>query len=399
MTKMDNYLNLISQDLIESNLDNYWPGFELVAYALYDRSNVYLFNHPNYTEVYQNLHWDERFTGCTIILYEEYPTAIVDLEMFEDYESLFSILVHESFHGFQYLKEEKRFPNEILGITYPLSKGNIGLRNLERLNLYHALLETDYQKKRQYLSAFIHLREERTAKINEYLSYENLIETVEGPAWYVEFKAFLEKSALDYDSVLQKYGQSLINQYESTSYIRRSCYSSGLFMCLLLDEFSPGWKMNFLNTDDSLFDFLRVAVGNIKVDPKHHLDENIETEAAIHFALENRRHEFKKFHEQIGIRLIIEGEMKTEAFDPMNIVFLEDTLLHKNFLKVKNSDGSVLFQQPVMANFKVRIQNTTRLQLILKDQPIVNSDSLTVEGVGEIRERYIKDGDSYHIFV
>ncbi|WP_197140279.1 hypothetical protein [Lysinibacillus sphaericus] len=43
---MNKYLNRISQDLVNANLDNYWSGFESVAYALYDKSYVYLFNHP-----------------------------------------------------------------------------------------------------------------------------------------------------------------------------------------------------------------------------------------------------------------------------------------------------------------------------------------------------------------
>lgn len=232
-TDMGIYTDRISNELIKSKLGQYWPGFEMVAYALFDRSHVYLFNHPKFNMGRKILKWDEQFTGCTHILYEEYPTAIVDLELFEDYESLFSILVHELFHGYQYLKGEKRFPNEILGITYPLSKDNVTLRNLERFNLYHALLENDPQKKQQYLSTFIFLRDERAEKIKEYLLYETLIETVEGPAWYVEFKGFLAKSPFVYEEVLKKYGESLLDQYESTSHIRRSCYSPGLFMCTI----------------------------------------------------------------------------------------------------------------------------------------------------------------------
>lgn len=398
-TGMGNYSNRISQDLIKSNLGHYWPGFETVAYALYNRSHVYLFNHPKFNSARKILKWDEQFTGCTHILYEEYPTAIVDLDLFEDYESLFSTLVHELFHCYQYLKGEKRFPNELLGITYPLSKVNISLRNLERFNLYHSLLENDPQKKHKYLSTFVFLREERVAKIKEYLLYESLIETVEGPAWYVEFKAFLEKSSLEYETVLKKYGESLINQYESTSHIRRSCYSSGLFMCLLLDELSPDWKLDFLGRDDSLYDFFKKTAGKINTEPQHHMEVSLDTDAAINFALEKRKNEFKTFEEQEGFSLTIEGEVTAVSFDPMNIVLMEDTLLHKNFLKVKIANEQFLMQQPVMANFKERIQNITRLRLVLKDKPVENIDSLTVEGVGVIKGKYRKEGNSYQLFV
>ena len=42
-------------------------------------------------------------------MYEEYPTAIVNMDHYEEYEGLFSILVHELFHGYQYIKEKNGF--------------------------------------------------------------------------------------------------------------------------------------------------------------------------------------------------------------------------------------------------------------------------------------------------
>src|SRR5699024_1069312 len=196
MRKMKNFFEDIEQDLVGSHLDSYWTGFVPVAYALFDKEFVNLFNHPkliysSYTH-YQILERDDQFMSCTLILYDDYPTAIVDLELYHNYASLYSILVHELFHGFQYIKGEKRFADETMGITYPLSKENIQLRSQERLYLYRAVLEKDRVKKRQYLATFISLREKRGNLIDEYLVYENLIETIEGPAWYVELRSFFE---------------------------------------------------------------------------------------------------------------------------------------------------------------------------------------------------------------
>ncbi|MDQ7862947.1 hypothetical protein RCO48_23710 [Peribacillus frigoritolerans] len=53
------------------------------------------------------LKWDTEFTADTIIMYEEYPTAIVNMDYYKEYEDLFSMLVHELFHGYQYIKDEK----------------------------------------------------------------------------------------------------------------------------------------------------------------------------------------------------------------------------------------------------------------------------------------------------
>lgn len=46
---MPHHLDRMAEDLVKAKLENYWPGFELVAYAIYDRSKVYLFNHPKFS--------------------------------------------------------------------------------------------------------------------------------------------------------------------------------------------------------------------------------------------------------------------------------------------------------------------------------------------------------------
>ncbi|OJD71026.1 hypothetical protein [Bacillus sp. NH11B] len=398
---MNKYLNRISKDLVNANLDNYWSGFESVAYALYDKSYVYLFNHPrmkkNQQNNYQILNWDEQFNGCTLILYNDYPTAIVNIELYEDYKSLYSILVHELFHGFQYVKGETRFANEIMGITYPLSKENVELRNQERTNLFSAVLENNIIKKKLYLNTFIALREKRAAKFNNYLLYENLIETIEGPALYVELKAYSEKTPIAYKSVLKKYGQHLMDKYESTSDIRKSCYSSGLFMCLLLDEFSPGWKESFWGKEETLYDIFKqlsddfIKISNIEISP--------ETEEVINFAIQNRKNTFGNFEQQKGIHLFIEGEITAKSFDPMNIVPFENSLLHKNFIKVRINNEDYLVQQPVIAYCKGGLQNIIKLHLILKNNPIENVDSLTIDGIGEIKGRYEKQENVLHLYV
>lgn len=401
MKRMNKYLNKISQDLVNANLDNYWPGFESVAFALYDKSYVYLYNHPrmkkNQQNNYQILNWDEQFNGCTLILYNDYPTAIVNMELYEDYKSLYSILVHELFHGFQYVKGETRIPNETLGISYPLLKENVELRNQERSNLFNAVLENNVIKKKLHLNTFIALREKRAAKLNQYLLYENLIETIEGPAWYVELKAYLEKSTTDYTSVLEKYGLHLMDKYESTSDIRRSCYSSGLFMCLLLDEFSPGWQECFWGEKETLYDLLKklsddfIKIGNVEISP--------ETEEVINFAIQNRKNSFKNFEQQKGIHLFIEGEITAKSFDPMNIVPFENRLLHKSFIKVRINNEDYLVQQPVIAYCKDGLQNISKLHMILRNNPIENADSLRIDGIGLIKGRYEKQENILRLYV
>ncbi|AWD68300.1 MULTISPECIES: hypothetical protein [Priestia] len=400
---MNHFLNQIAKDLTNTNVERYWPNFELVAYALYDQNSVFLFNHPRYNDIppksYEILKRDEQFVGNTLILFDGYPTAIADMELYDDYEGFFSILVHELFHGNQYVKGEKRFPDETLGITYPLTKENVEIRNRERKSLYNALLETDISKKKQYLNEFISLREKRTEGIKEHLTYENLIESVEGPAWYVEIKAFSEKSPLANDLILKKYGENLIDVVESTSNIRRSCYSSGLFMCLLLDELSPDWKESFFDINVTLFDLIK----RLNIVPRKQAIEDVqishETEEAVNFAVESRKKELDEFEAQIGTHLFIEGEIIALSFDPMNIVPLEGRLLHKNYIKVRIINQEYLIQQPSLAYCAVGLKNINKLLIVLQDKPLETGDSLFITGIGEIKGQYEIQKDTINLVV
>ena len=402
MRKMKNFFEDIEQDLVGSHLDSYWTGFVPVAYALFDKEFVYLFNHPKLIKSpnknYQILERDDQFMACTLILYEDYPTAIVDLELYHNYASLYSILVHELFHGFQYIKGEKRFADETMGITYPLSKENIQLRSQERLYLYRAVLEKDRVKKRQYLATFISLREKRGNLIDEYLVYENLIETIEGPAWYVELRSFFEKSQQSYRFILEKYGEQLIDNFDSTLNIRKSCYSSGLFMCLLLDEFLPKWKDSFWDQEKTIYDLLKQIPLNEAIQINE-TEKNPETGKVIDYVLENRKRTIANLEKEKGINLFIKGKINLKSFDPMNIVLSGDKVLHRSFLKVEINNQDYLIQQPVIAYCKGGFRNIIKLHLLLKEKPIENIDSLTVDCVGRIKGKYEKEGTSLYLNV
>src|SRR5699024_2691009 len=175
-------------------------------------------------------------TIYSISLHDALPisTAIVNLDNYKDTESIYSIIIHELFHGFQYLQGETRFPNEMLGMNYPLLKENVEMRNRERNYLYNAVISSVKEEKVNNLMSFINLRENRRVYIDKYIDYELSVETVEGPAFYVELHAYKQCSNKSYDEILNKYSNNLIDDRESNYSLRKSCYSSGLFICLLL---------------------------------------------------------------------------------------------------------------------------------------------------------------------
>lgn len=363
-----------------TNLSQHWPAFEAVAFAFYDHEKVYLYRHPTFTE--QVLPWNEQFLGDTIILFEDYPTAIACVERYDDIESLYSILAHELFHGFQYVKGEKRFPDELLGVSYPLIEENVELRNQERFHLYHAFVETA-ENRIKHLQNFVALREKRKSLIGEYIQYETHLETVEGPAFYIELKTYSEKSSHPYEKVLEKYSGYLLNKEDASIHLRKSCCGSGLFLSLLLDELSPEWKESFFDSNQTLYDLLKKHV-DYKSLQMDEIPISDETKTIVEMTKNSKAAEFKEYEAKKGYHLVLEGDMKAALIDPMNIVKSENKLLHKNFLKVKVKDKEYLFQQPVVAYSNENSRGISKLHVILDEKPVERDGSLILKGVGEL---------------
>lgn len=381
---MHSSVNEIAKVMRSTNLTNYWPGFEPVAYALYNQENVYVFHHPKFKkDGYVTLPWTEQFIADTLILFEGTPTAIVNIDRYEEFADLYAILIHELFHGYQYVKDEKRFPDEMKGITYPLSPANVELRNAERASLYAAVLATDSKEKTEHLQQFIALREQRALLIGDYLHYEYHIETIEGPAWYVELKAYADKSSLAYDAIVQKYGKSLLDNKDATLHLRRSCYSAGLFMCLLLDELSPNWQDSFMESSLTLYPFFRqcITIEPTTIDTPLISGETLEV---IEYVNESKENDFEQFKSAKGYHLSIHGAMTFKMIDPMNIVFSEQKLLHTNYIALLINGQEYLFQQPVITQFKESIRSIHAIQLVLSEKPTVQNNMLIIEGVGEM---------------
>ncbi|PKR82381.1 hypothetical protein CWO92_24790 [Heyndrickxia camelliae] len=373
-----------------TNLTHYWPGFEAVSFAFYDKEKVHLYRHPDFKE--EVFAWNEQFMADTLILYENYPTAIMNLERYADEEGLFSILAHELFHGYQYLKGEDRFPNEMLGISYPLKEENIELRNQERFHLYQALVATSVEDKRKSLQAFISIREKRASIIEEFIQYETNIETVEGPAWYIELKAYAERSLLPYEAVLEKYSRSLLDKHDSSLNIRKSCYSAGLVLCLLLDELYPDWKHGFFESNHTLYDLLKKHV-DYTIQQINEISISNETKTILKMVKNSKDAEFTKFETKKGYHLVLEGNMIAALMDPMNIVKSGNKLLHKNFLKIRVGEKEYLFQQPVVAYKNDNSRGISKIHTILEEEPIEKDSSFILNGVGEFDgSLYTKDG-------
>lgn len=389
-------------DYINQDFGKYWPCFKKVAFALYDQETVYLFNHPDYAQETAPVvipRQSEEFNGAdTLILFANYPTAIVNLANHQSREDIYAILVHELFHGFQYLQTEQRFPSEVLGMTYPISKENIELRNRERNYLYRAIFTKDKHGKTELIRKFIQLRERRKRLLGDFFTYELAVETTEGPAWYIELLAFADISGVDKEDLLKEYLNPLLDAQEANLHMRRSCYHSGLAICLLLEEFYDHWQENFFTSEQMLYEYLtEIFMVNEDSLANEKIVISTETENIVAQIAAMKAKHFRQFASQKGIHIFIEGDITIIAFDPMNVVSNRNKMLHKNFLTIQINQHEFFISQPVIVYYRKKFNQVNQLHLILTEKPQIKDDSIHIQGIGNIKGDLIKQNGDYYI--
>lgn len=371
---MTDIVSNIKQLVTTERLHNFWPNFISVAYAIYNEQEVLLFNHPNCNgNDYIRISKTDQFNACTIILFANFPTAIVDERLFSTFEDMYAVLIHELFHGYQYTYGESRFPDELIGLNYLFDEKNISLRIEEQNALYKALQLGELTA----IHDFIALRNTRISFFPEETSYEAAIETTEGPAYYIESKAFKDIASDKYEQYLASSLYLLNEPIESHLHIRKSCYSTGLAMCLLLDNHSTDWHHAFIQSEHSLFEFFKSFFPNVQ---NHNRNHNFEKLAKIIIQKndEKKQSDFEQFNQSIGYKIVITGALKTIAFDPMNITKHNNEAIHHNFIKIINGTTAVTITQPVRTYFKHNFMQITQLELFSMEKPKIEQNIATV---------------------
>lgn len=344
--------------LIESiDFNILWDKFSKSKYAIFNSEKFYI---NDDTGIDINLtkedscfvgNVDERFKGNTAISINKNYVAIVDEESIRknvDCTKLASLIIHEMFHCFQYSNGEKRFPNEILGIDYPITYENIYYRTMERKSLLDACLEMNKDKKLKLLSLFFRIRKEREKLIGGFIDYEKATESVEGTAVYVEYKALTQLIPHSDISILKEYINGFIDINNLNMRIRHSTYNQGLLLGLIADELIPNWKTKYDSSELYLIDFFKDELNIDDVDMELEYKHVVEIEKCI----TNRNKEidivFDEFDMKSNGNSIIDGLMIT-GFDPMNIVKRGQEIIHKNFLRIKIGDSEQVIKGPVKA--------------------------------------------------
>ncbi|WP_404293813.1 hypothetical protein LG276_05840 [Cytobacillus kochii] len=393
---------MINQQLTEVTtihtiLPNYWPHFIASPYAYYNHESVYLYQHPQFNGQEVILPWNNQFTGSTSIIFENEATAVVDINNLNK-EEVYATLIHELFHCHQYHMKEKRFPNELVGIAYPLDRENIQWRIQERECLNRALSIKNINKQREAIQAFIYWREKRKEQYNELVQYEGHIETIEGPAFFIEFLAYKDIVNQTDELVLERYLKSLTDYSIMTNSIRHSCYPSGLAICLLLEKFSPKWKEELFEHQLTIYEILQKEFEPIARAPKKmHLAYSLDN--LIREAEMNKEIEISSFKKTNGLLLTLIGKGRIQQFDPMNIIQSHKNFLHKNGMTIRLQEQSIYFSQPVLALTENGLNDVLQLQFVIDHPPEQTIDGIFIEGIGHFLGEIKQVGNNIQIIL
>lgn len=389
------------QDMVEKmtaalptlNFEKYWSGFQGNAFAIYDEYEVYLFNHPDCSEnPYISFPKDDRFVSCTSIVYEDIPTAIVDVRYFDNFEDIYSLVIHESFHAYQQTLGESRFPDEAVGPSFPADPHFIRLRIQEREALHTAVFEGAADRQQELINRFITLRDERIRLFPSVVDYENRVESIEGPAFYVEYQSLRDIG--DPETALVRYAAMLLDAEDSHLHIRKSCYSSGHFLCLLLDRISSDWHDAFMHSELQLYEFFKTRFPDYLPSPVGTNDNEKVVARIIQTINDQKNAAFQSFNNQTGIRLMLIGPMQVAGFDPMNIVIQEDQALHSHFLKVRRGSAEYFIKGPMLTEFEGDFRKMNRLEVFVENPPVKTTDAFEIEGIGSFSGSFEYEEDN-----
>lgn len=326
--------------------------------------------------------WNPIFSGNTAIMLNGEQVAIWNVgeeKQPPTDEKLFSGIVHEMFHGYQHNRNDDRWANELLLVTYPFTEDNVGMRIREHELLVQAVFASDEDLEQHFVD-FVSVRYWRTKHIGEHMNYELAQESMEGTATYVQLQALHEQTALPLEYLAAKLGRTLAGEPVELSSLRHSFYPAGLYLCLLLDRLVGKWKVEYEQSNQYLYDFL---ISKVPTQPQ---------EAAIPVGSQAKRwvayhdckvkEQFSEFYHQEGYQVVLVGDLKLTGFDPMNVVVKGSELLHTNIIKFTFGGKEVFLTSQVLTRHGTELTDVLEIRFFLKSPPFEDG-LINLPGVGE----------------
>ncbi|MFL0252775.1 hypothetical protein ACJDT4_20405 [Clostridium neuense] len=389
----------LNDKLSESKFPHYWYGFKSFPMALYNFDEVYL---VNYKELPEGYYVDgkvaigkctEKFAGNTIINLGGQCIVICNIDSLDeiiDLDKLYSKMVHEMFHGYQLENGDKRFPNEELYFTYKFTGEFLALRIKEREYLLKAVFEEDENIRKELISDFINTREYRCKLVGAGINYEYSIESIEGTATYVEYKALQKETSLPKKYIIAKYGEKLIQSNELKDF-RFSCYFSGMFIALIMDSLSECWQEEYSNSEVYLYNYLKEQ---IEWTPKEIVPQiNAYTSYILRNYEDSCKKELISFYINDGYNIILQGKFSITEFDPINTVSLDGKLLHKSSIKLNNK--YIIKEKTLTTYENNNVLSASSVEFFIKDEPLITEGGIYIEDIGELKGKVIRTSKGY----
>lgn len=300
------------------NFEKLYPGFKIYEFALYDDEWVYLKD--------RKIPRDNRFLGNTAIAFEGGYLAIW-YKPEGDLDILTANIVHEMFHVHQTILKEKRIIDDLNGVKYPITQLNHQLKTMEAELLCEMVKEYSDDK----MDTFTSIRNKRI-EINPMMSYEMSIESFEGIAEYVKYKALYQLNKDTYTCTIEDdmkyYRENLIDT-------RRAAYYSGAFLALILEDVD-------LKIGEKTFHLYELAKRHEKV----YEGELITSTSEIDEYLSKRDNDFEFEGKTVS------GNYRICGYDPMNMVGREGEILHKHFVMINDGHEKHFYKGPVITKYR-----------------------------------------------
>jgi len=331
-----------------------WPGYDPLAIplAVFDGTETYLFRHPAPPDEFAERDGAHVFAGRhpgvvanSSARIGELATATVWLETLPEGSTprdCAALVFHEGFHVFQGTTGRRWGGDESQLFVYPVDDdGLLALRRLETEALRRAFEAEDDAAAADWARVALGVRRERFGRMDDaFVAYERGIETLEGTATYIEYRA-AGRASPGFPAV--GFG---------AEDVRSRAYTTGVAWALLLDRFAAGWQDGFGDDDGILLDTsVAGALPAAEASPSRAFTapERAEIERVaredVRDVLRGRAERREAFESSPGWRLIIEAGVTSplwpQGFDPLNLTRVDGGVLHTRFLKLGNESGAL----------------------------------------------------------
>ncbi|MFO7882140.1 MAG: hypothetical protein R6U52_06340 [Kosmotogaceae bacterium] len=388
----------------------FWFDFPEIPVALYDNERVFIAGYPRELENFNEQSGvlvgkkDNRFYGNTAIELDGEQVAIWDLTTIDpsiSFGRLLSLIFHEAFHGYQKIRGENRWANELQILEYPFTERNLALRFLERRKLLSSVFSSSEKEFRENLSIFIDLRESRRELIGASMNYELAQESIEGAAVYVETKVYSQYESLPLEYVIALQGKNMGELDLNPGRLRPSCYAPGMFIAFILDRIDTHWQEKYINSEKYIYDFMRQLAGIATC--------KAYSEEIPHDVIERSRNileryksfideKFSEFENSDGYKIILKGNFPLMGMDPMNIIWKDQNILNEHFFATQFNGTKIFIRQQ---NKVKRIGKEYRFNEIVffsNEKPLKKDKKVVIPGVGTVEAELKETSDGYHIY-